>query len=206
MKAIETEYNGFLFRSRLEARWAVFFDTLGVAYRYEPEGYVLRDGTHYLPDFWLPELDCWIEIKPSYMGVRKSVRELMWAIPDELRTTLTGFGMEVGPIILFQGVPDYSWGGVLFALDTCDSGGGAYMENCGFAYCNVCHRFLIEISDRDTRLQRDRVIVTPEWEPWRGVCGHRDALCDCMLEPAILAARQARFEYGQVGAPSAWEK
>ena len=30
IKAIETEYNGYKFRSRLEARWAVFFDALGV--------------------------------------------------------------------------------------------------------------------------------------------------------------------------------
>ena len=32
MKAIETEYNGYRFRSRLEARWAVFFDALGIEY------------------------------------------------------------------------------------------------------------------------------------------------------------------------------
>lgn len=51
MKAIETYYNGYRFRSRLEARWAVFFDTLGVKYEYEPEGFVLDDGTWYLPDF-----------------------------------------------------------------------------------------------------------------------------------------------------------
>ena len=30
IKAIQTEYNGYLFRSRLEARWAVFFDACGV--------------------------------------------------------------------------------------------------------------------------------------------------------------------------------
>ena len=29
-KAIETKYKGFRFRSRLEARWAVFFDALGI--------------------------------------------------------------------------------------------------------------------------------------------------------------------------------
>lgn len=62
LKAIETIYNGYRFRSRLEARWAVFFDTLGIKYEYEMEGYDL-DGEWYLPDFWLPELDCWIEIK-----------------------------------------------------------------------------------------------------------------------------------------------
>src|SRR5947209_10324782 len=59
---IETSYMGYRFRSRLEARWAVFFDTLNIVYRYEPEGFDL-DGKWYLPDFWLPEQDCWIEIK-----------------------------------------------------------------------------------------------------------------------------------------------
>ena len=61
-KAIETIYNGYRFRSRLEARWAVFFDALGVKYEYEKEGFDL-DGMWYLPDFWLPEFKTWIEIK-----------------------------------------------------------------------------------------------------------------------------------------------
>lgn len=66
LRAIETHYNGYHFRSRLEARWAVFFDTLGIRYDYEPQGYDLGDGTFYLPDFWLPEQKCWVEIKPDY--------------------------------------------------------------------------------------------------------------------------------------------
>ena len=53
MKAIQTAYNSYLFRSRLEARWAFFFDSIGVDYEYEPEGYEL-DGVRYLPDFWIP--------------------------------------------------------------------------------------------------------------------------------------------------------
>lgn len=64
MKAIETRYKGYRFRSRLEARWAVFFDALGVKYEYESEGFDL-DGQWYLPDFWVPEWDCWVEIKPA---------------------------------------------------------------------------------------------------------------------------------------------
>ena len=63
IKAIETSYNGYRFRSRLEARWAVFFDTLGIEYLYESEGYVLDNGTHYLPDFHLPMLDTIAEVK-----------------------------------------------------------------------------------------------------------------------------------------------
>lgn len=51
IKAIETRYKGYNFRSRLEARWAVFFDALGIEWEYEPEGFELPDGTRYLPDF-----------------------------------------------------------------------------------------------------------------------------------------------------------
>lgn len=56
-KAIQTSYKGYLFRSRLEARWAVFFDTCGVDWEYEPEGYDLGDGVRYLPDFLLHGVD-----------------------------------------------------------------------------------------------------------------------------------------------------
>lgn len=65
IKPIETRYKGYRFRSRLEARWAVFFDALGIRWEYEPEGFDLGPHGWYLPDFWLPELDCWAEIKPE---------------------------------------------------------------------------------------------------------------------------------------------
>ena len=35
IKAIDTFYNDHLFRSRLEARWAVFFDAMKLPFRYE---------------------------------------------------------------------------------------------------------------------------------------------------------------------------
>ncbi len=61
---IPTPYAGHVFRSRTEARWEVFFDQLDVRWEYEPEGY--RDGRiRYLPDFWLPDFDCFWEIKPD---------------------------------------------------------------------------------------------------------------------------------------------
>ena len=65
LKAIQTRYKGCHFRSRLEARWAVFFDALEIAWEYEPEGYVLEDGTWYLPDFFLPQVDMFAEVKPE---------------------------------------------------------------------------------------------------------------------------------------------
>ena len=58
---VPTFYNGYLFRSRLEARWAVFFDRLGVKYQYERETWDVDPW--YLPDFYLPEQECWVEIK-----------------------------------------------------------------------------------------------------------------------------------------------
>lgn len=64
IRAIETEYQGYRFRSRLEARWARFFDASDVRYVYEPEGFEM-EGVRYLPDFWLPQLRYYIEIKPE---------------------------------------------------------------------------------------------------------------------------------------------
>lgn len=93
MKAIETIYNGYRFRSRLEARWAVFFDALGVEYRYEDEGYNLN-GVTYLPDFWLPKHRCWIEIKPD--------RNLT-AHEAEKVIRLAAFA---GPVIVYMGTPE----------------------------------------------------------------------------------------------------
>lgn len=51
IKPIKTFYKGIEFRSRLEARWARFFDACGVRWDYEQEGYELGDGRRYLPDF-----------------------------------------------------------------------------------------------------------------------------------------------------------
>lgn len=55
IKPIQTKYKGYLMRSRTEARWGVFFDSLGVKFSYEYEGYNLPDLGWYLPDFWLPK-------------------------------------------------------------------------------------------------------------------------------------------------------
>ena len=68
MRAIETRYKGRLFRSRLEARYAVLFDALHIEWDYEPEGFEFDDGMRYLPDFWLkdrkqPLQGGWVEVK-----------------------------------------------------------------------------------------------------------------------------------------------
>lgn len=68
IKAIETRYKGYRFRSRLEARWAVYFDAIGCPWEYEPQGYHLGGGISYLPDFrllWPGQLPLWAKVKPA---------------------------------------------------------------------------------------------------------------------------------------------
>jgi len=72
IKAIETEYSNHRFRSRNEARWAIYFDAIGVKWEYEPEGFVLSDGSTYLPDFLFPDYKCYGEVKPT--GFEKDPR------------------------------------------------------------------------------------------------------------------------------------
>lgn len=75
IKAIETVYKGYCFRSRLEARWAVFFDALGLEWEYEPEGFDLGDGVYYLPDFRvvLPTgASGWFEVKGNLLEISDS--------------------------------------------------------------------------------------------------------------------------------------
>lgn len=82
IKAIETVYNGYKFRSRLEARWAVFFDNFGLHYEYEPEGFE-GDGWRYLPDFYLPSLRCYVEIKPYGVSSAEVAKCLDFAVQGD---------------------------------------------------------------------------------------------------------------------------
>lgn len=67
--AVQTKYNGNVFSSRLEDRWAVYLDCLGVGYDYEPCYFELL-SRNYLPDFWIyddySEEYFWLEIKPNH--------------------------------------------------------------------------------------------------------------------------------------------
>jgi len=95
MKAIETSYAGYKFRSRLEARWAVFFDAMELDWNYEPEGFVLKEGLWYLPDFYLPQVETWIEVKPEEYSYEEKYKCMLLCV---------GTGTHV---ILLNGVPDF---------------------------------------------------------------------------------------------------
>lgn len=91
IQAIETKYKGYRFRSRAEARWAVFFDHMGYAWEYEPEGFTLPSGW-YLPDFYIKGIG-FAEVKGSIFSDNEKQKCL----------ELSKLGRMV---MLLDGVPD----------------------------------------------------------------------------------------------------
>lgn len=69
--SIPTTYNGIKFRSKLEANWAKWFDEYSIKWSYESEGFDVN-GIWYLPDFHLPEISTFIEIKGALQGISKA--------------------------------------------------------------------------------------------------------------------------------------
>lgn len=81
-RPIETRAYGHRFRSRTEARWAVFFTALGLRWEYEPEGFNI-DGELYLPDFrvWTPQGEpIWYEVKPLNVTADSKLEKLCKAL------------------------------------------------------------------------------------------------------------------------------
>lgn len=103
MKAIPTEYNGITFRSKLEAKYAKHFDEAGIKFLYEIEGYQLPK-TWYLPDFFLPDLNWFPEVKGPHHEREQKPFELAKAIVStEWRTP---FSAEFSRAISQLGLDD----------------------------------------------------------------------------------------------------
>ena len=94
IKAIQTLYKGYYFRSRLEARWAVFLDSLALNWEYEKEGFELANE-RYLPDFWISTVNMWAEVKPDN-GFDKDAMIKVVQLANQ-----TGY-----PVLLLEGVPE----------------------------------------------------------------------------------------------------
>lgn len=175
IKAIETRYGEHLFRSRLEARYAIFLDAIGEEWIYEPETYDL-DGEWYLPDFWLPRMKCFLEIKgplPNESEVSKC-RKLQYH---------SGHA-----VILVHGLPNQN-DAVWFAWDCGDSGGGIgeYYTKWGM------------VDGELTLVMRDykpnRYYFTEEW---KSACATTDDWGAMeYVRDAVIQAKEARFEFGQ---------
>ncbi len=77
IKPIQVSFDGITYRSKTEARWAIFFKELGITALYEEEGFEIPIESggkiRYLPDFHVPSqdrfpMDIYFEIKPSVAG------------------------------------------------------------------------------------------------------------------------------------------
>jgi len=197
IQPIETFYKGYRFRSRLEARWAVFFDAIGAKWEYEPEGFELADGTKYLPDFLLH-------------GVRGRGANINGDIYVEVKGVLTKqdlhkvemFADDCGcpdaehPIIIFGQIPDAEWKEGYYS----DGKHYAYWE---FNYSkdndeNFYNLLFSEADDYWTEPKAGKggglVLDYPD-NPY-------DYVDDNLTEAAFRKARQARFEHGEHGGAS----
>jgi hypothetical protein len=137
IKAIETRYKGYRFRSRLEARWAVFFDAIGWRWEYEPQGYALPSGP-YLPDFRLPDLGLWVEVKGGGTDTPDD-----WALCRELAIgTSSPVAMLFGEFCPVR----FDDGGNIVGSNRLWTAAGVFEDGCCcFAECPTCGRFAFDL-------------------------------------------------------------
>lgn len=187
IRAIETHYKGYRFRSRLEARWAVFFDALGLSWNYEPEGYVLPSGDLYLPDFYINDCEIFVEIKGGFPSESEF---------NKCRELADGTGKAV---LLTYGMP-YENPSYLNCWDMSDGSAGSSQWWVTFGYPRSCATWIIchdRISeDRDLFLNTEfgNMIYNRTYEQFSPI--NEISLA---YEKAIIAARSARFEHGERG-------
>ncbi len=183
---IETRYAGCRFRSRLEARWAVFLDHLGLSWDYEPQGFHLPSGS-YLPDFWLPGVQAggtvgvWLEIKPADdQG------------DDERWFEFVGASRQ--PLVIGRGIGRNGDEPEMEAIEPVpvdlefNPAGSAWDNYRQFCICPACRQIGVTFSGR-----LERLTCCP------GNPGGRDGAGHPRILNAFAAARSARFEYGECG-------
>lgn len=178
LKAIQTRYKGYHFRSRLEARWAVYFDALGLEWDYEKEGFDLGDGLLYLPDFWLPQVRMWGEVKPEPFS--EIELEKIWRLHNQ-----SGYS-----VLLLVGVPTtaFYWG-----TSEYDDGEKShkdyndYLISMYHGYPISERRFYSCSGVREPEDLRPVQMADSEWI---------EEFIEEVAE-AVIAARSARFEHGE---------
>ena len=189
LKPIPTEYKGHLFRSRLEARWAVFFDACGVEWEYEPEGFDLGDGVRYLPDFLLHGVagradgDLFVEVK-GRMNACDAEKIKRFA---EAGMPVNG-GKSATAILVVSQIPDGN-----DALDIEDYiSTKAYTDNHGFP----CP-FNFETIDGDYFAAHPGINLEGQFELFGDDSSYLCEMDEYATVRAYKLARQARFEYGE---------
>ncbi len=176
LKPLDTLYKGYRFRSRLEARWAVFYDALGVKWMYEFEGFNLGNGLTYLPDFFLPDLNVWVEVKakkPTQVEIDKACR--------------LAISTNQHVYIFFGDIPyvDVQW------LECEWDGAHIYFAQGGmdnhfhWCECPMCGKVDIKFSGYGDRICREKCNAP-----------HNSYDATPRLRAAYEKARSARFEHG----------
>ena len=195
MKAIATEYKGYLFRSRLEAKWAVFFDACGVKWEYEPQGYILDNGYHYLPDFLLHDIagrvngDLYVEVKGK---MSQSDAEKIFSFCG-----LDNENFKVkNPILIVSTLPDGD------NIDDVNN----YIQDIGYdRFTNIekeIYPFNFFTIDRDYFVAHPGINKKGKFELFGDDGSYLCDRNDIATLKAYKIARQARFEYGQ--SPKVW--
>lgn len=195
MKPIETVYNGYRFRSRLEARWAVFFDALGIRYEYEAEGFDIG-GEWYLPDFYLPEYKLYVEIKPFGTNRYETKCAKFRDVLDRAILLCCGDPMDTC-------LPDNE--PILYAFDYCDSSGGCSDWACVFVEC-VDGDVVLTLAE-STRSDREIFLSSTCLESPKVGAQHsfQDKGKELLkyhptrVNTCALKARMSRFEHGEQG-------
>jgi hypothetical protein len=217
IKPIETNYNGYRFRSRLEARWAVFFDALEIRYTYEPQGFNLN-GILYLPDFYLPTLNTWLEVKPTIdLSARdcEAVARFADALIGANEAEFYVLCGEPGIYPPLPTRPDSSWEPSYDAIGGFQFKAGALRPPYHWTHCPLCLRIDLayswsgycddlnglncmwcDVRDRK-ELPDERSIPGAYFSKGTVGCPPPYPLGSPELVRAFRAARSARFEYGE---------
>ena len=184
IKPIETRYKGYRFRSRLEARWAVFFDALGIEWEYEPEGYDLGDAGWYLPDFWLKN----IGLRGQEPGIWAEIKPEAPTETEENKLEKLVIGTKTDGVILI-GAPQANAqdhlldGHYQYAYEP-QNEGCCWWDNCmTFMKCYSCGAMKIEFLEGNYMYCHKCGSDCDKWHP--------------MIEKATIKARSARFEFGE---------
>lgn len=148
VKAIPTEFNGIKYKSRLEARWAVFFDVLGVQALYEYEGYRLSSGW-YLPDFYAPSMNAWFEVKPTELTERE--KQLCHELNESTGKRVIQLSGDVGYRDI-NGIRGYNCDGDIDYL---------------FCTCPICGQVGVEYKGRGERVCGNKCVPSQK-EYWTG--------------------------------------
>lgn len=200
IKPIETIYNGYRFRSRLEARWAVFFDAMGIKYEYEHEGYEIKfedAPIRYLPDFWLPEWGLHAEVKGC---------DCRGKIPKDDAFKMSWMIDYNGPcangIILLGEIPDPKGAsGIGYAVWRWDGEGleYGYMDELPWSdhFYKIDNQCAPHWFDKNDDIELTYSFFDRYPDNYESSNVAPEDSYDFDVARALLKARQARFEHGE---------